>query len=254
MYIQKCLSITLLLAFFACTLASPPFPRIINGEPVPDTSVAPWTVSLQKSGSHFCGGSLIASKYVMSACHCKQPGGATVAMGSVQWTSPKYTFHGKFECHPDWNSNILDYDFSIVTISSEVDVSDPDVQIIPIATKEYPADTPALITGWGRVIYQSSFHPKTMQMATTNLVSDDVCRKYWGLRITNRMQCVGGNGMNSACKGDSGGPLAVLDPDDHVWYLVGNTSWGPSGCNEDIPGAFSKNYAVYDWIDTIISK
>lgn len=74
------------------------------------------------------------------------------------------------------------------------------VQIIPIATKEYPADTPALITGWGRVIYQSSFHPKTMQMATTNLVSDDVCRKYWGLRITNRMQCVGGNGMNSACK------------------------------------------------------
>merc|ERR1712179_149003 len=238
----------------ASIAAAVPSSRIINGEAVPDTSVAPWTVSLQKSGSHFCGGSVIASKYVMSACHCKQSTGATVAMGSIEWQNPKFTSHGMFECHPDWNSNIMDYDFSIITLSNPVDVNDPDVQAIPIAMKDYPANTPALITGWGRVIYQSSFHPNTLQMATTNLVSKQRCMLSWGPRITDRMQCVGGNGLNSACKGDSGGPLAVQDSDDGIWYLVGNTSWGPSGCDEDTPGAFSKNFAVYDWINSTISQ
>ena len=67
--------------------------------------------------------------------------------------------------------------------------------------KDYPGETPALITGWGRVVYQSSFHPKTLQMATTNLVSEAKCKQVWGAaRITPRMQCVGGNGLNSACK------------------------------------------------------
>merc|ERR1711970_1641288 len=116
----------------ASIAAAAPSSRIINGEPVPDTSIAPWTVSLQKSGSHFCGGSLIASGYVMSACHCKQSTGATVAMGSIEYHNPKYQSHGMFQCHPDWNSNIMDYDFSIITLSNPVDVNDPDLQAIPI--------------------------------------------------------------------------------------------------------------------------
>merc|ERR1712212_497185 len=93
--------------------------RIVNGEDVTSFSTAPWQVSLQKQGSHFCGGSLIAAGYVMSACHCKQ-NVATVVMGTVDTTKPKFSVLGQFTCHPDWNSNMMDYDYSIITLASEV--------------------------------------------------------------------------------------------------------------------------------------
>ena len=47
-------------------------------------------------------------------------------------------------------------------------------------------------------------------------------------------------------QGDSGGPLAVQE--GRTWYLVGNTSWGSSTCNVRYPSAWSKNSAVYSWI------
>merc|ERR1712135_7138 len=45
--------------------------RIVNGEDATSTSQSPWQVSLQQSGAHFCGASLISSRHVMSAGHCK---------------------------------------------------------------------------------------------------------------------------------------------------------------------------------------
>merc|ERR1712179_452895 len=57
--------------------------------------------------------------------------------------------------------------------------------------------------------------PTQLQVATTPLMSQDDCAAIWGrLRITDRMQCVGGTGENSGCQGDSGGPLAYQDPPD----------------------------------------
>merc|ERR1711936_1389817 len=214
--------------------------RIVNGADVTSFSTAPWQVSLQKQGSHFCGGSLIGAKYVMSACHCRQRNGVSV--------------HGNMECHPDWNSNKMDYDFSIMTLRSEVDLANPDLAVIPVASKQYPAGTEAMITGWGQYTHVNGQRADVLQVAYTPLVDLHTCRQQWGVtRITERMQCVGGNGVNSGCKGDSGGPLAVQDSDDGIWYLVGNTSWGPPACQTTEYGVWSNNVAVYDWINSTIS-
>lgn len=43
--------------------------RIINGDDA-DPGEWPWQVSFTSDGYHFCGGSLIASDWVMSAAHC----------------------------------------------------------------------------------------------------------------------------------------------------------------------------------------
>ena len=45
--------------------------EIVGGQEV--TNPYDWAVSLQKNGSHFCGGMLVAPKWVMSASHCTTP-------------------------------------------------------------------------------------------------------------------------------------------------------------------------------------
>merc|ERR1712121_32173 len=139
-----------LFALFAAATAAPSS-RIVNGETATSTAVAPWQVSLQKSGSHFCGGSLIAAGFVMFACHCKQTFGADVIMGTVDWTDPKISVRGTFTCHPQYSTSpSTDYDYSIVTLASNVNVNDVDIATIAIADKDYPAGTVAQITGWGK--------------------------------------------------------------------------------------------------------
>merc|ERR1711936_120496 len=218
--------IMLYVALFALLSLASASDRIINGVDVTETSVAPWQVSLQKSGSHFCGGSLIAAGFVMSACHCKQNTGATVVMGTIYADTP----------------------------GSDADLTDSNVAVVAIAQKEYPGGMAAQITGWG--LTNSHLHqlPNQLQLADTFLVSATECKSYWGARrISDRMQCIGNPGVNSGSMGDSGGPLVVVDPDDGVTYLVGNTSFGTSDCSVNAPGIWSKNVVVKDWIEGIIS-
>ena len=44
--------------------------------------------------------------------------------------------------------------------------------------------------------------PKIMQVAETVLVSQNECASIWGseVQITSRMQCAGGQGINSGCQ------------------------------------------------------
>merc|ERR1711955_103352 len=184
----------------------------------------------------------------------KQTLGADVAMGTVDYTDPKIKVRGTFTCHPQYSTfPATDYDYSIVTLASNVDLNDVDISTIAIANKEYPAGTIAQITGWGKTHGNINQIPTQLQVATTPLMSQDDCKAVWGnLRITDRMQCVGGTGENSGCQGDSGGPLAYQDPADGVWYLIGNTSWGSSNCQVDMPAIWSKNVIVYDWIQSFL--
>lgn len=44
--------------------------RIIGGKEVTDVNQYPWMALLEKNGRFTCGGSLINSKYVLTAGHC----------------------------------------------------------------------------------------------------------------------------------------------------------------------------------------
>ena len=57
------------------------------------------------------------------------------------------------------------------------------------------------ITGWGQTTHVNGHRADVLQVAYTPLVDIQTCRQQWGItRITERMQCVGGNGVNSGCK------------------------------------------------------
>lgn len=45
--------------------------RIVGGCSI-NIKEAPYQVSLQTSGSHMCGGSIIGSRFIMTAAHCTE--------------------------------------------------------------------------------------------------------------------------------------------------------------------------------------
>merc|ERR1719510_1095439 len=44
--------------------------RIVGGTEVNPVNKYPWMAALVRGGGQFCGGTLVASKYVISAAHC----------------------------------------------------------------------------------------------------------------------------------------------------------------------------------------
>uniref|UniRef100_H2Z2J8 Peptidase S1 domain-containing protein n=1 Tax=Ciona savignyi TaxID=51511 RepID=H2Z2J8_CIOSA len=125
--------------------------RVVGGSDVTSTSFAPWQVSLQKSGSHFCGGSIISSTKIMCAAHCVQSpaSSTTVVAGTVEYKNPGQALTAiSWLAHPQYSSRTIDYDYSIITVSGFS--LNSAVQAIEVANKEYAAGTQALMTGWGK--------------------------------------------------------------------------------------------------------
>merc|ERR1712025_90610 len=89
-----------------------PTPVIIGGNDARDGQF-PHQVALVSSGSHYCGGSIIAPTKVMSAAHCKQTrgtlsAGAGSATRTMQPQIKSFTTSGQL-AHPNYNSRTIDY-------------------------------------------------------------------------------------------------------------------------------------------------
>ena len=82
----------------------------------------------------------------------------------------------------------------------------------------------ALVTGCGR-LYHRGPQPDILQEVNVTTITNQECRaSYSQDRITNHMICAAGDHQD-ACKGDSGGPLAVLGQDGS-YRQIGIVSWG----------------------------
>ena len=82
----------------------------------------------------------------------------------------------------------------------------------------------AVVTGWGR-LYHRGPQPDILQEVNVTTITNQECRaSYSQDRITDHMICAAGDHQD-ACRGDSGGPLAVLGQDGS-YTQVGVISWG----------------------------
>ncbi|NP_001134836.1 Proproteinase E precursor [Salmo salar] len=254
----------LLLAAYAYGCGTPTFEpntiRIVNGEDARAHSW-PWQISMQvKHGSrwhHTCGGTLIGSRWVLTAGHCVWPGDVyRVVMGehdqSVQEGTEQIRDVLRILVHPDWDINMVaaGNDLALLKLD-KAPIMNENVGLacLPEAG-EIPAHGDAcFISGWGN-LYTHGPMPDKLQQALLPVVGNSVCRQsdWWGMVVKDTMICAGG-GEVSGCNGDSGGPLNCKGADGK-WYVQGVTSFVSSRvCNEvKKPTVFTRISAFTDWL------
>jgi secreted trypsin-like serine protease len=234
-----------------------PFRRRIVGGEKTDINQHPWQVALQFRGQFFCGGSIIAEKWILTAAHCFEGGfdaqgdwrskaGATDYSGSRGWLEAQ-----RIVVYPDYKGKPT-YENDLALVKMKVP---PAGRVIPLASRSaiVPEGQPLEVTGWGAVSEHGS-GSKTLLKATVPRVSTTECnapQSYNGA-IRDGMMCAGRReGGIDSCNGDSGGPLVWRTSDGPV--LVGVVSFG-RGCARELKyGVYTKVSAYRDWIDRTIT-
>lgn len=210
--------------------------RIVGGQPT-TIEQHPYQVSLSRNGgSHFCGGSLISQRTVVTASHCLQSITADalqVRVGSSSRISGgKIVSVSSFKCHEGYNPSTMVNDIAVIILTEAVEYSDS-IQPVSLASVDPAAGTLAVVTGWGTLREGAFTLPTTLQEVTVDIVSRESCQSSYGTRynINESMVCAASAGKD-ACQGDSGGPLVANG------QLIGVVSWGIGCARSGYPGVY----------------
>jgi trypsin len=234
----------------------PPFRRrIVGGEPT-DIKEHPWQVALQFRGTFFCGGSIIAQKWILTAAHCfgfstanndwRSKAGATNYAMSGSWAQvERVAVHPGYKGAPTFENDLTLMKLKLPAAG----------RVVPLASASMtiPLSQPLEVTGWGATSDGGS-GADVLRKATVPYVPPTVCNEpgsYNG-RITDGMICAGlREGGVDSCQGDSGGPLVWRTTEGPV--LVGVVSNG-EGCALKLKyGVYTRVSAYRDWINRTLA-
>ncbi|BFG05210.1 trypsin alpha-like [Drosophila madeirensis] len=220
--------------------------RIVGGSATTINSF-PWQISLQRSGSHSCGGSVYSGNIIVTAAHCLQSVSASVLQvraGSTYWSSGGTVAKvASFKNHEGYNANTMVNDIAVVRLSSSLSFSST-IKSIGLASSAPGNGAAASVSGWGTQSSGSSSIPTTLQYVNVNIVGQSQCSSStygYGSEIKSSMICAAASGKD-ACQGDSGGPLVSGG------VLVGVVSWGYGCAYANYPGVYADVAALRSWV------
>ncbi len=240
-------------------------PRVVGG--IPATAGAwPWQVALEYGSSQypdsfawFCGGSLIAPNWVLTAAHCVVEGGVVDAPENLRVRGGTLTVNSggqiasvsRVIAHPGYDEATVDNDIALLQLATPL----PFGTVAPMLPGQEPTlgreGGLATVTGWGHTWFGGSGSPVLMQ-ANVPLISSLSCAhgyNYQAYEITDNMICAGyAHGGKDSCQGDSGGPLVVPDGQGG-WRQAGVVSWGNGCADPGYPGVYTRVANYIGWME-----
>ena len=128
--------------------------KIIGGS-IPSAGSEPYIVSLQRLGSHFCGGTIVSANRVISAAHCKSSG-VTAVGGAHDITANESSQQGKsvgtWVNHPNYSSRTQANDICVLKLSSRFTLNSRVATLaMPRSQNDewMPSGASVRVCGWG---------------------------------------------------------------------------------------------------------
>ncbi|KAM5237889.1 neutrophil elastase-like [Ctenodactylus gundi] len=221
--------------------------EIVGGRPARPHS-RPYMVSLQRRGGHFCGGTLIARNFVMSAAHCVNGlnfRSVQVVLGAHdlrQRERTRQNFGVQRIFENGFDPTLLLNDIVILQLNGSATIN-ANVQVarLPRQGSGVGNGTQCLAMGWGRLGTNRPV-PSVLQELNVTVVTSQCRRRVNVCTLVPRRQA-------GICFGDSGGPLVCNG------LVQGIDSFIRGGCGSGFfPDAFAPVAEFIDWINSIIRR
>uniref|UniRef100_A0A8C9ZV66 Macrophage stimulating 1 n=1 Tax=Sander lucioperca TaxID=283035 RepID=A0A8C9ZV66_SANLU len=226
--------------------------RIVNG--IPGNS--PWTVSLRdRRGNHFCGGSLVNPRWVIStkqcfsSCYVDLPG-YSAKMGTL-YRDPQEEEPGvqtipltKIVCGPSESQLVM------LQLEHPAQFNERISQIcLPPERYIVAEGTTCEIAGWGET--RGTGDETVLNVAHIPVLSNKECNKYFRGRVRENEMCTSSfQGGVGACERDYGGPLACQNRD--CWVLEGVIIPMRRCGHPGQPNIFIRVSVYVDWIKKVM--
>jgi trypsin len=227
--------------------------KVINGTFVAPGDM-PWSAAFMTTAQDgkreaFCGGSLIAEKWVLTAAHCAIPDGTEVIIGRNDLSASdgiKRRVKTQWR-HIDFGRAAL-YDSDIALVELSASVTAPPATLGSAA----PAVSSRLIVaGWGAT-EEGGRSIQLLSFVDLNIDPQDTCvrrYKFSNAPVTENMFCASKSKPRpqDACQGDSGGG-SFSKPIGAGYELVGIVSFGKGCATPGFPGVYTKLAPFRPWL------
>uniref|UniRef100_A0A182QS42 trypsin n=1 Tax=Anopheles farauti TaxID=69004 RepID=A0A182QS42_9DIPT len=225
--------------------------RIIGGTDAKDGE-APYQVSLRNFNKHFCGGSIIGDRWILTANHCltRVCANLTKVVVGTNDISKGGQSYG-IDLIVSYNSsdnNSFDNDITLLRLAVPLKFSKR-VQQIEYSNETVPDSAPVTMYGWSH-INRNKTRPTRLQTIDLFNVALERCREMYGrldYPINDDQLCTLTKRGAGVCYGDSGSPL--------VWQgkQVGIAS-NVLSCAVGFPDVYVSVSYFYNWIRETIER